>query len=110
MNADSPVFEALCRGLERHTELNQLQARGVVRLLLRDAGIEPDELDKQQAAVLIDKLMPDRLLRQGIEADVVGAVCGSLQALVNAVVDAGVVYAGPNAMLRRLDNAMGQES
>lgn len=85
MSSGSPAFDALCRGLVTHTTLNYVQARGTVRLVLREVGIGPAELTKKQAAALIDKAMPARLVRQGVEQSQTEMICVSLQGLVNAV-------------------------
>ena len=38
--ANSTAFEWLCEQLETHTSLDRLEARGTVRLTLKEAGLE----------------------------------------------------------------------
>ncbi|MEO1482505.1 MAG: hypothetical protein AAFU77_10400 [Myxococcota bacterium] len=64
--AGSAVFRWLCEELEKRTQLNRLQARGAVRLLLRDAGLEARSLNPVQASALVRKRLRPALERQGV--------------------------------------------
>jgi hypothetical protein len=61
----SPVFEWLATELEQHTGLDALKSRGTLRLALHGAGLEPRTLTKEQAAVVIAKILPGELKLRG---------------------------------------------
>mgnify|MGYP000308260136 CR=1 FL=1 len=56
----SPAFEWLCSELQQRTKLTQVQARGTVRLMLSDAGLDPNHLRKNQLLVLIERLIDNQ--------------------------------------------------
>ena len=54
-------FEWLCAELERSTVLDRLEARGTVRLILREAGFDPRSIARGQLAVVVSRLLPKEL-------------------------------------------------
>ena len=74
--ADSEAFERVCSQLERETSLERLEARGTVRLVLKQAGLEAGSVTSAQISVAISKLLPGELVARGIED--AEAVCTSL--------------------------------
>jgi hypothetical protein len=62
----SPAFEWLCGVLPRYTALSALQARGTVRLMLQDAGIDPRNVRKDQMIVLLIRQLHVELTKRRI--------------------------------------------
>lgn len=70
------VFDWLAECMEKTTNLDRLQARGALRLALKDAGLDPVQLTRSYAAGVIDQVLPDRLRAMGVED--VASVCDAL--------------------------------
>ena len=84
--ADSAVFDFTCELLERETSLDRLEARGTVRIALKQAGLEARGVSRQQMIVIAQKLLPGELGGRGIaDAD---RVCSELVAGLGSLVDA----------------------
>jgi phosphoribosylamine-glycine ligase len=64
--SSSPLFEWLCSEIATRTTLGLPQSRGTVRLALKDAGIELRTLNKGQALVIIDRVLPHELQLRGV--------------------------------------------
>lgn len=80
------VFDWLAEGMEKATNLDRLQARGALRLALKEAGLDPDQLTRSYAAGVIDRVLPERLVAMGVED--VASVCEALSRGL-ATLDAG---------------------
>ena len=65
--ADWPVFDWVSGALERRTEMSRLEARGTVRLVLKDAGLEPATVTVPQMCVVIERLLPEALARRRVQ-------------------------------------------
>ena len=53
--AQSAVFEWVALELEQGTPFNRLTARGTVRLVLREMGLDPRTLTRRQATVVLSR-------------------------------------------------------
>jgi hypothetical protein len=73
---ESPVFEWACTLVERTLGWSRLQARGTVRLVVRDAGLDPRTLRGYQLRVLATRVLPKELKARG--ADRVDSLCVAL--------------------------------
>jgi hypothetical protein len=73
---ESPVFEWACALLEREARWSRLQARGTVRLVVRDAGLDTRTLRAPQLRVIALRLLPKELRSRGV--DEVDALCAAL--------------------------------
>lgn len=62
----SPVFEWLCGEIGFQTGFDALKSRGTLRLALQSAGIEPRTLTKEQADVVVARVLPRELKLRGI--------------------------------------------
>lgn len=71
--ADPTVFDFTAERLEQSTALDKLAARGTVRLALKAAGLDPGAVGSRQMLVVLKSVMPDELLRRGVDDAV--AVC-----------------------------------
>jgi hypothetical protein len=65
--ANSAAFDWICAEIEERTSLNRLEARGTVRLTLREAGLESGSVRAEQLAVVLEKLLSGQLASRGID-------------------------------------------
>ncbi len=59
--ATSTAFEWLCDELETKTTLDRLEARGTVRIALKQAGLEATSATAAQIAVVLTRILPEEL-------------------------------------------------
>lgn len=64
--ADSEDFVAVARVIERATSLNELQSRGLLRRLLKQAGLASQEVSAHQLAAVGRALLADALRKNGV--------------------------------------------
>ena len=62
----SSAFDFVAAELERHTRLASLEARGTLRLALKQAGLDPRHATSAQLAVAIERVLPGELASRGI--------------------------------------------
>jgi len=62
----APIFEWLCAEVGTYTGFDALKSRGTVRLALQSAGLEPRTPTKEQAEVLLARVLPQELKLRGI--------------------------------------------
>ena len=63
--ADS-LFQFVAGKLEERTRLDKLEARGTVRLALKEAGLEPRGVTVEQMSVMLEKAMAKELVARGV--------------------------------------------
>ena len=99
MMADTRAFNFVCEQLEAGTSLDRLEARGTVRLALKQAGLEARSVTPDQMAVVVARILPEELSTRGIEsgAGICAAIGAGLQHL-----EAGDVGETPDAVFQRL--------
>jgi hypothetical protein len=102
---NSRAFEWACSALEEQTTLDRLEARGTLRLTLREAGLDPHAVTPMQLAVALEKVLPGQLLARGV-AD--GEALG--RRLASEIADADLEVAAPSGhspeeVFRRLAGA-----
>jgi len=64
--ASSAVFEWACELLERESGMTRIQARGTMRLVLSDAGLDVSTLTAGQLRVVASKLLAPALKARAI--------------------------------------------
>jgi hypothetical protein len=64
--SDSAVFEWACETLERASGLSRLQARGTMRIVLGQAGLDSKSVRASQLHVVAVRLLPKELRARGI--------------------------------------------
>ena len=64
--ADSEDFMAAALVIERATALNELQSRGLVRRLLKQAGLDAHDVSAQQLVVVGRTLLAEALQKNGV--------------------------------------------
>ena len=101
--ADAPAFDWVCDELEQQTSLDRLEARGTVRIALKEAGLDARSLTPDQMKVVLEKLLPKELESRGVN-DAEG-VCRTLASGMASLGgdDSGVET--PEEVFRRLAGA-----
>jgi len=100
--AGSSAFEWLCTALEESTSLERLEARGTVRIALKEAGLEPSSATARELRVVVEKVLPRELRQRGVANDV--EVCQRLTAGLKVLESEsrGPAADTPDAIFRRL--------
>jgi len=100
--ADS-IFDFVAEKLEDRTELAKLEARGTVRLALKESGLDARGVTSEQMGVILTKVMPGEMLSRGIEnAD---EICAGILTALKARHPADApdrAAESPEAIFRRL--------
>ncbi|MBW2397639.1 MAG: hypothetical protein JRG80_00020 [Deltaproteobacteria bacterium] len=72
----SRLFDFVADAVEQKTELAKLEARGTLRLALKDSGFNADSITTNDMAVVLEQVMPKELASRGI--DDAESVCNTL--------------------------------
>jgi hypothetical protein len=96
--ADSPAFEFVCGEIERLTQLSRLEARGTVRLALKEAGLGTAARPRE-IKVVIEKVLPRELGTRGVAS--AEQVCSEIAAGVSRLSDDGGAQT-PDVIFSRL--------
>jgi hypothetical protein len=96
--ADSQAFTVLCEALEQASSFDRLEARGTVRLALKNAGLESATVTAPQLNVVIDKILPAELETRGVD----GSICSQLHAALDRVDASTEPTQSPEAVFSRL--------
>ena len=98
----STIFDYVAKEIEERSDLGKLEARGTVRLVLKEAGFDAGAITAEQMAVVLERLMPEALASRGV-ADA-EAICSSLAVAIrdfkDAVEEHGI--ASPESVFARL--------
>jgi hypothetical protein len=97
--ADSAAFDFACTELERSSSLDRLEARGTVRIALKQAGLEARSVLPDQMKVVVEKVLPSELSTRGVEN--AESICSSLAAGLVGV-DGGAASETPDEVFARL--------
>ena len=78
------LFDSAAKQLEQNTDLDRLEARGTLRIALKQAGLDPNTLTLHELGVVFEKVMPSELEMRGVgdAAEICGALIRNLN--VNA--------------------------
>jgi hypothetical protein len=100
--ADSATFCWVCEEIERVTRLSRLEARGTVRLALKEAGLEPRSVNAEQMKTILKKVMPAELASRGIEE--AASLCGGIARALESAGLGGAASSAetPEEIFRRL--------
>lgn len=104
--AGSQAFEWLCEAIEAGTSLERLEARGTVRIALKEAGLDARSVTPAELAVVVQKILPRELGQRGVADE--GALCERLRSgLGHLEVDVGrAATHSPDAIFRRLGGGL----
>ncbi len=74
------LFDLAAERLEHHTSLDRMEARGTLRLVLKESGLDPKRVTPGQLCVVLANVMPRELKTRGVgdPAAVCNAVTGDL--------------------------------
>ena len=98
--ADTALFDAVAQALQNRTSFDSLQARGTLRLALKDAGLEAKSIRPAQMRVVLERVLPSELRSRGVKD--FDAVCASLLTVVDAAgADAAPASDAPEDLFRR---------
>lgn len=86
------LFELVAAELRKRSELENLEARGTIRLALKSSGLTAREVTREQMVVVIDQVLPHELRVRGVENP--EAVCRELSQAVKGVKVEGGESAG----------------
>ena len=95
-------FEVAAVALETASSLDTLEARGTLRLALRNAGLDAKTARVSDLLVVVEKLLPAELAARGVDA--AASVCTAVRAALKAQEAqlAGTTEASPADILRRI--------
>ncbi len=97
--ASASVFDRVSEKLEEVTSFNRLEARGTLRIALKESGLDAKSLRPEQVRVVIERVLPQHLRDRGITD--VEKVCRILDAHVPRDEDLASVDS-PEAIFSRL--------
>ena len=83
--ADLTAFERACQSLEQWTELSRLEARGTLRIALKQAGLNPASVKAAELCVVVRMVLSKELAARGI-ADA-ESICERLQSELAGIQD-----------------------
>jgi len=70
------VFDWVCARLQQSSSLSELEARGTVRLALKQAGLDARSVSASEMAVVLRKVLPGELAQRAVEG--AGPLCEAL--------------------------------
>lgn len=96
------LFDHAAEQLERHTDLDRLEARGTLRLTIKESGLDAKRLTLHQLEAVFEKVMPEQLAVRGIDST--ATTCSSIMAEIARSADAITQTGGDNSdeIFRRL--------
>ena len=99
------LFEFVASELQTRSRLENLEARGTLRLALKSSGLTARDVTPDQMAVVLEQVMPRELRARGIENP--EAVCEELSQAVKGMKAEGDESAGgsPEDVFRRLSRS-----
>jgi hypothetical protein len=99
--AASRTFEWVCAELESASSLNALEARGTVRLALKQAGLEANHVTPEQMTVVTERILPGELRSRGLEDS--DEVCEALASGLKHLEDSAAPES-PEEVFKRLSS------
>ena len=97
--ADLAVFEQACASLEQVTTLSRLEARGTMRIVLRQSGLDPANVRAAELCVVAQAVLPKELAARGV-ADA-ESVCERLRSGLSEIQESASTDT-PEAVFARL--------
>jgi hypothetical protein len=97
------LFDCVARALEEKTTLAELEARGTLRLALKEAGLDAASVTPEQMDVVLSRVMPAELVARGVDAP--DSVCEALRGVVKGFSGPAASTDTPEAVFARLANS-----
>ncbi|MBW2495181.1 MAG: hypothetical protein JRE43_10555 [Deltaproteobacteria bacterium] len=96
------LFDIAAERLEAGTEMDRLEARGTLRLALKEAGLDVQNLSIPQLQAVFEKLMPRELEARGV-ADAAATCSAVMKEIANAASTADLKASNsPDEIFKRL--------
>jgi len=96
---DLAVFEQACASLEQATPLSRLEARGTMRIVLKESGLDPASVRASDLCVVTRMVLPKALEARGVTD--VESVCEQLRSGLSQIQDSASTDT-PEAVFARL--------
>jgi hypothetical protein len=100
--ADLNLFDHACTSLEELTQFSRLEARGTMRIALKEAGLDPASVRAAELSVVVKKVLPNELAARGV-ADA-ESICERLRSALSTIRDSASADT-PEAVFARLGGA-----
>ena len=96
------VFEFVAGALEQASDLDKLEARGTLRIALKQAGLDAKHVSPDQMGVVLSRVLPDQLASRGVGS--AEAICRALTAKLEGFSTGAAAPANesPEDVFRRL--------
>jgi len=99
--SEAAAFDWLCTELESRSSLDRLEARGTVRLALKQSGLDVHSVNAEQMLIVIERVLPEELRVRGVEG--VDQLCRQLmQSLAGEDLAVSSTEQSPDEIFRRL--------
>jgi hypothetical protein len=98
--AESQAFTIACEQLEQATNLERIEARGTIRLALKEAGLDAASVSGSQLTVVVEKILPRELEARGV-ADT-ASVCSTIKSALASAPDTDGPGNSPEDVFSRL--------
>jgi len=79
--AENSVFATVCAVLEEESSLTRIQARGTIRLALRDGGLDPETVTVGQMLMVVERILPRELKRRALSDSICKSLASRLRLL-----------------------------
>ncbi len=101
MSETSPAFEFVCERLETISKISRIEARGTVRLALREIGKNATYVTPQDMTTIVTRVLPRLLQTRGVKDP--SQICKEIAAqLSQAKLASGATYLDPADVFARL--------
>ncbi len=80
---ESRAFDIVCEALEELVDLSRLQARGTMRLTLKHAGFDPNNVSVAELRIVVERVLPGKLESLNLDP----GICAGLVARLQGVSD-----------------------
>ncbi len=98
--AESQAFTIACEQLEQASSLERIEARGTIRLALKEAGLDAASVSGSQLSVVVDKILPRELEARGVSDT--ASVCSTIKSALAAAPDTDGPGNSPEDVFSRL--------
>jgi hypothetical protein len=96
------LFDVAAERLEESSDMDRLEARGTLRLALKDAGLDVQNLTIPQLQAVFEKLMPRELEARGV-TDAAATCKAAMNDIASAVSTADLADSNsPDEIFKRL--------
>ncbi len=97
---DSAAFDLVCQYLEAQSSLDRLEARGTVRLALKEAGLDARSVSPDEMKVIVQRVLPKELEQRGVGAG--ESICSNLAGSLDELDAPQAPGDSPEAVFARL--------